>query len=175
MAGRCLHGFTEVTTPTALPVARRGRPGACQRTSVVLSVCCAVIAVCLENVSRMRRGWFTAPPGFESWRRYLSEELGLDPTPALRHMEQDILRHSLTPAEPYAQPAHPALPLPVTSFIGREDDCAAVAGLLGQVRLLTLHGPGGVGKTRLALEVISRVGGRYRDGACFCDLAAIQR
>jgi predicted ATPase/DNA-binding SARP family transcriptional activator len=112
---------------------------------------------------------------FESWRRYLSEELGLDPSPALRHMEQDILRHSLTPAEPRAKPAYLPLPLPVTSFIGREGDCAAVAGLLSQVRLLTLHGPGGVGKTRLALEVISRVGARYRDGACFCDLAAIQR
>jgi predicted ATPase/DNA-binding SARP family transcriptional activator len=112
---------------------------------------------------------------FESWRRYLSEELGLDPSPALRHMEQDILRHSLTPSVPRAQPGYPLLPLPVTSFIGREGDCAAVAGLLGQVRLLTLHGPGGVGKTRLALEVISRVGARYRDGACFCDLAAIQR
>jgi predicted ATPase/DNA-binding SARP family transcriptional activator len=118
---------------------------------------------------------------FRSWRRYLSEELGLDPSPALRHMEQDILRHSLPSAEPRAQPVHRALPVPVpvpvpvTSFIGREGDCAAVAELLGQVRLLTLHGPGGVGKTRLALEVISQIGARYRDGACFCDLAAIQR
>ncbi len=63
----------------------------------------------------------------------------------------------------------------MTSFIGREGDCAAVAGLLGQVRLLTLHGPGGVGKTRLGLEVISQIAARYRDGARFCDLAAIRR
>ena len=112
---------------------------------------------------------------FGSWRRYLSDELGLDPSPALRRMEQDILRHSLTPAEPAAQPADRPLPLPVTSFIGREGDRAAVAGLLGQVRLLTLHGPGGVGKTRLGLEVINQIAARYRDGARFCDLAAIQR
>jgi predicted ATPase/DNA-binding SARP family transcriptional activator len=112
---------------------------------------------------------------FGSWRRYLSDELGLDPSPALRRLEQDILRHSLTPAEPRAHPADRALPLPVTSFIGREGDCAAVAGLLGQVRLLTLHGPGGVGKTRLGLEVISQIAAQYRDGARFCDLAAIQR
>jgi hypothetical protein len=112
---------------------------------------------------------------FGSWRRYLSEELGLDPSPALRRMEQDILRHSLRSAEPRAQPAAQVLPRPVTSFIGRDADCAAVAGRLGQVRLLTLHGPGGVGKTRLGLEVISQIAARYRDGACFCDLAAIQR
>ena len=89
-------------------------------------------------------------------------------------MEQDILFHALTPAEPRAQPVNRALPLPVTSFIGRDEDCAAVAGLLGQARLLTLHGPGGVGETRLGLEVVSQIGDRYRDGARFCDLAAIR-
>ena len=67
-----------------------------------------------------------------------------------------------------------ALPLPVTSFVGRDEDRLAVADLLGEVRLLTLHGPGGVGKTRLALEVTARIGHRYRDGICFCDLAAIR-
>jgi predicted ATPase len=48
-----------------------------------------------------------------------------------------------------------------------------VIRLLGEVRLLTLHGPGGVGKTRLALEVIARLGAEYRDGICLCDLAAV--
>ena len=47
--------------------------------------------------------------------------------------------------------------------------------LLGEARLLTLHGPGGVGKTRLALEVITQIGTCYRDGVRFCDLAAIRR
>jgi predicted ATPase len=112
---------------------------------------------------------------FGSWRRYLSEELGLDPSPALRRMEQDILRHSLTSADPPAQPGNRALPLPVTSFVGRDEDREAVAGLLGEARLLTLHGPGGVGKTRLALEVMRQIGAGYRDGTRFCDLAAIGR
>ncbi|MDR2983317.1 MAG: winged helix-turn-helix domain-containing protein, partial [Nocardiopsaceae bacterium] len=112
---------------------------------------------------------------FGSWRRYLAEELGLDPSPALRELEQDILRHALPPAGSPAPPVKPALPLPVTSFVGRDGDCLAVTGLLEQARLLTLHGPGGVGKTRLGLEVISQIAGQYGDGARFCDLAAIER
>jgi hypothetical protein len=54
-----------------------------------------------------------------------------------------ILRHSLTLEDPPAQPANRALllPLPVTSFVGRHQDRLAVAGLLGEVRLLILHGP----------------------------------
>ena len=113
---------------------------------------------------------------FRSWRRYLSEELGLDPSPpALQRIEQEILQHALPPPDSLTRPVSRALPLPVTSFVGRDEDRLAVADLLGEVRLLTLHGPGGVGKTRLALEVTARIGHRYRDGVCFCDLAAIRR
>ena len=112
---------------------------------------------------------------FRSWRRYLSEDLGLDPSPALQRIEQDILRHSLPSPDTQDQSIGRAapLPLPVTSFVGRDDDRLAVTRLLGEVRLLTLHGPGGVGKTRLALEVINGIGARYADGVRFCDLAAI--
>ena len=112
---------------------------------------------------------------FRSWRRYLAEELGLDPSPALRRIEQDILRHTASAPDTRGEVATrtPALPVPVTSFVGRDEDLAAVTGLLGQARLVTLHGPGGVGKTRLALEVAARTGGSYRNGVCFCDLAAV--
>ena len=112
---------------------------------------------------------------FQSWRRYLAGELGLDPSPALRRIEQDILRH--TAGAPATRGVivnrAPTLPVPVTSFVGRDEDLAAVTGLLGQARLVTLHGPGGVGKTRLAVEVAGRAAGSYRDGICFCDLAAV--
>jgi DNA-binding SARP family transcriptional activator len=112
---------------------------------------------------------------FRSWRRYLAEELGLDPSPALRRIEQDILRHTAkTPdTRDTAVTRAPSLPLPVTSFVGRDEDLMAVAGRLDRARLVTLHGPGGVGKTRLALEVAERTGDSYRDGVCFCDLAAV--
>ena len=111
---------------------------------------------------------------FRSWRRHLAEDLGLDPSPGLLRIEQDILRHAL-PAPGSRGPASRVLPLPVTSFIGRDEDVAAITGLLGRARLLTLHGPGGVGKTRLALEVAARAGGGYPGGVCFCDLAAVRR
>jgi predicted ATPase/DNA-binding SARP family transcriptional activator len=112
---------------------------------------------------------------FRSWRRYLATELGLDPSPALRRIEQDILRHTakMPDIREAAVTRAPSLPLPVTSFVGRDEDLMAVAGRLDRARMVTLHGPGGVGKTRLALEVAERTGDSYRDGVCFCDLAAV--
>lgn len=68
------------------------------------------------------------------------------------------------------------LPLPLTPFIGREREVAEVSALLvqGGVRLVTLVGPGGVGKSRLALEVASRLRERFRDGIYFVPLAHAQ-
>ncbi|HYU57168.1 MAG TPA: AAA family ATPase, partial [Actinomycetota bacterium] len=65
------------------------------------------------------------------------------------------------------------LPVQLTSFIGREDEIAEVRGLLGRTRLLTFTGPGGTGKTRLALQVASEVLTEYADGAFFADLSSV--
>ena len=62
----------------------------------------------------------------------------------------------------------------MTSFVGRAEEVAGVAGLLGEYRLVTVTGPGGVGKTRLAAEVARRVAGRFADGAWLVELAAVQ-
>jgi len=65
-------------------------------------------------------------------------------------------------------------PAVLTSFVGRAEEVAGVAGLLGEYRLVTVTGPGGVGKTRLAAEVARRVAGRFADGAWLVELAAVQ-
>jgi predicted ATPase len=67
------------------------------------------------------------------------------------------------------------LPVQATSFIGRDREVADVAALLrrGDVRLLTLTGPGGVGKTRLALRVASELSGTFPDGIAFVSLASL--
>ncbi len=64
------------------------------------------------------------------------------------------------------------LPLQLTSFVGRDDDIAGVATALTEARLVTLTGVGGVGKTRLALQVAAEVLPRYPDGVWLCELAA---
>ena len=69
---------------------------------------------------------------------------------------------------------HASLPVPVTRLIGRAGVVDEVAGLLDDRRLVTVTGPGGVGKTRLATEVAWRVAGRLADGACLVELAGVQ-
>jgi predicted ATPase/DNA-binding CsgD family transcriptional regulator len=64
-------------------------------------------------------------------------------------------------------------PPALTSFVGRVAEVAEVAGLLGRQRLVTVTGPGGVGKTRLAAEVARVVAGRFADGAWLVELAAV--
>lgn len=65
------------------------------------------------------------------------------------------------------------LPQPLTSFVGREAETAAVTGLLGAARLLTLVGSGGTGKTRLSLEAAGRLVEEYEDGVWLVELAAV--
>jgi predicted ATPase/DNA-binding SARP family transcriptional activator/pimeloyl-ACP methyl ester carboxylesterase len=100
---------------------------------------------------------------FARLRTRLADELGLDPTPELRALEQQVLRQELDIPAPSAPPPQAAR-LPLSSFVGRDGDVARAAALLAGSRLVTLCGPGGVGKTRLATHVAAAVSGSYDDG-----------
>jgi predicted ATPase/DNA-binding SARP family transcriptional activator len=91
---------------------------------------------------------------YQDARHAFADELGLDPGPALSALESAILRHdpSLLP-EPAARPT---IPRPLTSFVGRTAELDGIAAALADDRLVTVVGPGGVGKTRLAAEVALR-------------------
>jgi predicted ATPase/serine/threonine protein kinase len=86
-----------------------------------------------------------------------------------------ILPSSAGDAPPVTAPAAPPnnLPVQLTSFVGRRQEMAAIIKLLDTARLLTLIGPGGSGKTRLALEVAADVLESYRDGVWFVEFAAL--
>ncbi|WP_034592667.1 AfsR/SARP family transcriptional regulator [Hamadaea tsunoensis] len=88
---------------------------------------------------------------YERTRRALAADLGADPSPELAATHLAILRERPAPG-PRRVPAQ------LTSFVGRDTDLARLAGLLAEARLVTLTGPGGTGKTRLAIEAAAAHG-----------------
>jgi predicted ATPase/DNA-binding SARP family transcriptional activator len=141
---------------------------------------------------------------FETCRHVLAEELGVDPSPETVRLADQIRAGDLAPRRPEprhdqarapgpsAPPGPPAAPAPVGPppdqpapweppvahgpLIGREDDLARVVELVeGEAcRLLTLVGPGGVGKTRLAMAAAERLAGGFAGGAAFVALAGVE-
>ena len=117
---------------------------------------------------------------FHAARRVLVDDIGVEPGPKLRELQQAVLAHDprldvpLTTLGPVADGAG-ALPAAPNVLLGREGDLDRVAALVGEARhrLVTLVGPGGVGKTRLAIEAARRVAPDFKDGARFVSLASI--
>jgi predicted ATPase/DNA-binding SARP family transcriptional activator len=131
---------------------------------------------------------------YQGARRVLADELGIEPSPALRDLERKILQQdsSLDLAAPPVAPSAPGpgsfsplatlahgpsnLPTQTSDFLGREAQLEAIGDLLEteSVRLLTLTGPGGIGKTRLALQAAAGHIDRLDDGAFFVDLSPVR-
>ncbi|MFI7218771.1 ATP-binding protein [Micromonospora maritima] len=98
-------------------------------------------------------------------REVLAEELGTDPSAELTALHTALLRDDARPAG--GTPSR--LPSPLTSFVGRERELRRMGELLASARLVTLHGPGGAGKTRLAVAAASRHAGPV----CLVELASV--
>jgi len=110
---------------------------------------------------------------YQSARAALDEGLGIDPGPDLQALEVRVLRQDPTLAAP-ASAARPVgnLPAPATPLVGRTRELREVRELLtGVTAVVTITGPGGIGKTRLALEVARTLAGDQEAGGWFVDLA----
>ena len=114
---------------------------------------------------------------YESLRAALADELGTDPGPTLRALHLAVLRgesEEVTAAPADDEPVpRTNLPEPLTSFVGRDRDVVAIADALKEHRLVTLIGPGGSGKTRLAEEAGRGLVDQYRDGVWLIGLASV--
>jgi predicted ATPase/DNA-binding SARP family transcriptional activator len=119
---------------------------------------------------------------YQRARTLLDAELGLTPGAELRALQQAILQQrpdlgapdgGATGRAPETTPARHRLPARLTSFLGRDLDVRRVGELLQTARLVTVTGPGGVGKTSLALEAARAAAGRFGDGVAFVRLAGV--
>ncbi len=123
---------------------------------------------------------------YRATRNRLVEELGIDPGPALRDLETRLLGQDpslMLPERTASSPAGagteragrgPGNVQPrLDRFVGREDEVEQLRRALGDARLVTLVGPGGAGKTRLAVEVAASLREQHPDGAWLVELAGL--
>src|ERR671930_2384232 len=114
---------------------------------------------------------------YQRARTTLVEELGIEPGEALRKLERAILAHD--PSLDLAPPGRVAprrVPTPVQPLLGRAREVATLSDLVRDAgtRLVTLTGPGGIGKTSLALELARRLAPEFADGAAVALLATLE-
>jgi predicted ATPase/DNA-binding SARP family transcriptional activator len=112
---------------------------------------------------------------YQSLRRALLEELGVDPSPELQELHRRLLNQDTTLAPAAGVPAATNLPAPTTRLVGRSRELAEILELLAadDVRLVTLTGAGGSGKTRLALEAAAQAVDLFPEGVWLVALAAV--
>jgi predicted ATPase/DNA-binding SARP family transcriptional activator len=120
-------------------------------------------------------------------RAELADQLGLDPGPQLQAMHRAVLNHDpdllgpapaaalRTPAAFGSDPPPGNLPTPLTTFVGRAGELADVLSTVGRSRLVSITGVGGVGKSRLAVEVGLRSRPDFPAGVWWVELAAVQQ
>jgi predicted ATPase/DNA-binding SARP family transcriptional activator len=113
---------------------------------------------------------------FGQARRVVAQELGVEPGPGLQRLQAAILAHDPALASvPVVVAPRGRLPAPVTSLVGRQQALAEAVELVGGHRLVTLVGPPGVGKSRLALAAARTVEHDFAGGVWFVELARAGR
>jgi predicted ATPase/DNA-binding SARP family transcriptional activator len=127
---------------------------------------------------------YEALAAFDRLRDTLSDEYAADPEPATRRLYRELLTAgdpvpvqasaSTTAAPEGSGERKPPRP-EQTSFVGRQRELFEIERSLGRTRLLTLTGPGGAGKTRLAYEAAARMAGGFGDGVHVAELASLSR
>lgn len=115
---------------------------------------------------------------FDRTRKLLVNQVGVEPGPELQQLLAAILDHDPRLGSSVEEGRTPGgvtnLSHPATPFVGRRSELDEVAGLIARTRLVTLTGPGGTGKTRLATEAGWRVLDQFPDGVWFVDLDAVE-
>lgn len=112
---------------------------------------------------------------FQATRECLIAELGLEPSPALRQLESQILRQDeALDLVLDVDPPRTNIPSNISSFIGREEEMATLRQLVGHHRLVTLTGIGGVGKTRHATRLAADPDVQPADGAWIAEFGRLQ-
>jgi predicted ATPase/DNA-binding SARP family transcriptional activator len=114
---------------------------------------------------------------YQRARKTLVDELGIEPGESLRKIERAILAHDPSLNGPQAGPTSARrVPTPATPLLGRERELAALADLVRRddTRLITLTGIGGIGKTRLALELARRLAPEFQQGSAVATLATLR-
>ena len=112
---------------------------------------------------------------YEACRRMLADELGIEPTPETRRVYETIRAEGQRRKYGEATTSLHNLPSSTTEFVGREVELDEIAELFADpnCRMVTLFGPGGIGKTRLALQAAADHLGTFEDGVAFVPLAHI--
>jgi hypothetical protein len=116
---------------------------------------------------------------YERCVRAMRDDLGVEPSEQTRALYEKLkLGKETPPAAPAPSKIGPArmtsnIPIPPTSFIGRERELKEITELLSSCRLLTLTGSGGVGKTRLAIETAHASAAIFKDGVFWVDLVGL--
>jgi predicted ATPase/transcriptional regulator with XRE-family HTH domain len=122
-------------------------------------------------VSALERGTRTRP--YPHTVRALADALGLEGT-GRADLISSVPARARTARVASSTGTGPGIPVPPTRLIGRDDDLRHVVDLLDRHRVVTLTGPGGVGKTRLSLAVARTVQDRFADGIVYVELAALR-